>query len=140
MYKRILVTVENAEGDRLILDHVRLLARLTGSQLVLVHVADGWAARHYDELELRDSEEMLEDRSYLERTCEDLRREGFTVEWRLGRGEPASEIIRICADEHADLVAMATHGHRGISDLILGTTVNRVRHEVGVPVLLVPRR
>lgn len=140
MYKRILVTVENTEGDRLILDHVRLLARLTGSQLVLVHVADGWAARHYDELELRDSEEMLEDRSYLERTCDGLRLEGFSVEWRLGRGEPASEIIRICADEHADLVAMATHGHRGISDLILGTTVNRVRHEVGVPVLLVPRR
>jgi nucleotide-binding universal stress UspA family protein len=139
MYKRILVTIENAAGDRVILDHVRLLAHMTGAQLVLVHVADGWVARHYDELELRESEEMREDRSYLERLCEDLRHEGFAVEWRLGRGDPASEIVRLCAAEHADLVAMATHGHRGLSDLIRGTTVNRVRHEVGVPVLLVPR-
>jgi nucleotide-binding universal stress UspA family protein len=139
MYKRILVTVENAEGDRIIVDHVRQLARLTGAALVLVHVADGWVARNFDELQLRESDEMREDRMYLERLCRDLAAEGFTAEWRLGRGDPATEIIRICGTEHADLVAMATHGHRGLSDFLHGTTVSRVRHEVGVPVLLVPR-
>lgn len=138
MYKRILVTIENAAGDRTIVDHVRRLARLTGAHLVLVHIADGWVARNYDELQLRESEEMREDRTYLEQLAGELQSEGFTVEWRLGRGDPATEIIRICAAEQADLVAMATHGHRGLSDLIRGTTVNRVRHEVGVPVLLVP--
>jgi nucleotide-binding universal stress UspA family protein len=138
MYKRILVTVENAPGDRVIVEHVRELARLPGATLVFVHVADGWVARNFDELQLRESEEMREDRMYLEHLCRDLATEGFASEWRLGRGDPASEIIRICAAEHADLVAMATHGHRGLSDLLHGTTVSRVRHEVGVPVLLVP--
>jgi nucleotide-binding universal stress UspA family protein len=139
MYKRILVTLENGPGDRTIIDHVRGLARLTGARLVLVHVADGWVARNFDELQLRESEEMREDRLYLEQLCRGLEADGFAVEWRLGKGDPASEIIRLCAAEQADLVAMATHGHRGLSDLLRGTTVSRVRHEVGVPVLLVPR-
>ena len=138
MYKRILVAIENASGDEVILNHVRALAQLTGARLVLVHVADGWVARHYDELKLRESEEMREDREYLEHLCAGLLAGGFQVEWRLGMGDPARELIRMASLEHVDLVAMATHGHRGLSDLLHGTTVNQVRHEVGVPVLLVP--
>ncbi len=138
MYKRILVAIENAGGDNVILEHVRHLARMTGARLLLVHVADGWAARHYDELKLRESEEMRDDRAYLERLAGELVASGFEAEWRLERGDPASELIRVAGHEVVDLVAMATHGHRGLSDLLHGTTVNRVRHEVGVPVLLVP--
>ena len=138
MYKRILVAIENASGDEVILAHVRLLAQMTGAQLVLVHVADGWVARHFDELKLRESEEMREDREYLERLCADLVSGGFHAEWRLGMGDPARELVRFAGAEHVDLVAMATHGHRGLSDLLHGTTVNQVRHEVGMPVLLVP--
>lgn len=138
MYKRILVAIENAAGDKVILEHVRSLARMTGARLVLVHVADGWVARHYDELQLRESEEMREDSAYLERLCGELAAGGYQAEWRLGRGDPARELVRVAGSEHVDLVAMATHGHRGLSDLLHGTTVNRVRHEVEVPVLLVP--
>ena len=58
MYRRILVAVENSPADRTILAHVSELARLTGAELLLVHVADGWAARNFDQLKLRESEEM----------------------------------------------------------------------------------
>jgi nucleotide-binding universal stress UspA family protein len=136
VYKRILVAVEHSPADATILSHVRALARLTEARLVLLHVADGWAARAYDELALRESEEMREDRAYLEQVASDLAADGITSEWRLGRGDPATEIIAHARKEQVDLVAMATHGHRLINDLIRGTTVNRVRHELDIPVLL----
>ena len=100
----------------------------------------GWAARAYDELQLRESEEMRDDREYLERLAAGLRTAGFETEWRLERGDPATQIIRTAGAEHVDLVAMATHGHRLLRDLVLGTTVNRVRHELAVPVLLLRAR
>ena len=136
MYRRILVAVENSAADRTILAHVTGLARLTGAELVLVHVADGWAARHFDELKLRESEEMQSDRAYLDRLKEELAREGFTVETRLAMGDPATELIKMAGEDGVDLLAMSTHGHRFLADLLHGTTVDRVRHLVSVPVLL----
>ncbi len=136
MYTRILVAVEHSAADATIIDHVCQLARLTHAELILVHVADGWAARAYDELALRESEEMRDDREYLEGLAARLNGQGLATQWRLGRGEPASELVRISRAEGVDLIAMATHGHRGINDLIRGTTVNKVRHDVSVPVLL----
>jgi nucleotide-binding universal stress UspA family protein len=136
MYKRILVAIENSRADRTILDHVVPLARLTGGSLLLVHVADGWAARAYDELHLRESEEMREDRAYLERLREQLTAEGLQVETRLTVGDPAHEIVRVAEREGADLVAMATHGHRFLNDILRGETVDHVRHVLKVPVLL----
>jgi nucleotide-binding universal stress UspA family protein len=136
MYQRILVAVEHSPADRTILDHVRDLAGLTGGQLLLLHVADGWAARAFDELQLRESEEMRADREYLEALAQELRAAGLQADWRLERGDPATQIIRTAAAERVDLVAMATHGHRLLGDLVHGTTVNRVRHELEVPVLL----
>ena len=136
MYRRILVAVENSAADRTILDHVCALAKLTGGELVLVHVADGWAARHFDELQLRESEEMKADRDYLIRVESQLRQAGFTVESRLAMGDPATEIARVAAAEDVDLIAMSTHGHRFIKDILLGATADRLRHRVSVPVLL----
>ena len=104
--------------------------------MVLMHVADGWAARHIDDLKLRESEEMRDDRSYLEALKDKLRAEGFEVETRLAAGDPATELIRAAEHEGVDLLAMSTHGHRFLADLIHGTTVDRVRHLVKVPVLL----
>ena len=136
MYQRILVAVENSEADRTILAHVARLAKLTGAELLLVHVADGWAARHFDDLKLRESEEMKADREYLEQLKRDLTRQGFIVETRLARGDPASELIKAATDQNVDLIAMSTHGHRFISDVLLGATADRVRHLVKIPVLL----
>jgi len=140
MYKQILVAIENSAADETIVEHVEDLARLTGSRLVLVHVADGWAARHYKELNLRESEEMVEDRAYLHGIERDLAAKGFDVESVLGMGDPAKEICRIACEREVDLVAMATHGHRGVSDVIHGQTVDHVRHRLTMPVLLLRAR
>jgi nucleotide-binding universal stress UspA family protein len=136
MYRRILVAVENSQADKTILSHVEQLARLTGAELLLVHVADGWAARNYNQLKLRESEEMKEDRAYLDRLAGELRAKGFKVEPYLALGDPANQLIKVAEDMQADLVAMSTHGHRFLSDLIHGTTADKVRHLVKVPVLL----
>jgi nucleotide-binding universal stress UspA family protein len=136
MYKRILVAVEHSNADRTIIEHVRALAKMCGATLVLVHVADGWAARAYDELRLRDSKEIREDRAYLDALVAELQAQGFAVESRLAMGDPAAEIIKAAEAEGADLVAMATHGHRFVKDILLGATVDKVRHELKVPVLL----
>jgi nucleotide-binding universal stress UspA family protein len=136
MYKRILVAIENSAADATILVHVQELARLTGSSLLLVHVADGWAARSYEELNLKESKEIAADRSYLATLKDELTGRGFVVETRLAMGDPATELIRVASEEHVDMIAMATHGHRFLKDVLLGTTVDKVRHEVRVPVLL----
>ena len=136
MYRRILIALENSAADRTIIRHVSDLARLTGAELLLVHVADGWAARNYDQLNLRESEEMKEDRAYLERVRSGLVSEGFAVSVQLANGDPATELIRVAQEGKVDLIAMSTHGHRFVADLLFGTTVDKVRHLVKIPVLL----
>jgi len=136
MYERILVAVENSAADRTILEHVSSLARLTGARLVLVHVADGWVARNFDQLKLRESEEMKTDRAYLEQLRDELTAQGFVVETHLALGDPATELIKAVENQNVDLIAMSTHGHRYLSDLLHGSTADRVRHLVKIPVLL----
>jgi nucleotide-binding universal stress UspA family protein len=136
MYKRILVAVENSTADRTIVSHVSGLARLTGAELLLVHVADGWAARNFDQLKLRESEEMKADRAYLESLRQELAGQGFSVQTQLAMGDPATEIIRTAEARSVDLIAMSTHGHRFFADILHGTTADKVRHLVKEPVLL----
>ena len=136
MYKRILVAVEHSPADRTIVTHVTALAKLTGAELLLVHVADGFAARNFDRLKLRESEEMKEDRAYLDGLRADLTAQGLTVSTRPALGDPAQELIRAADDGDVDLIAMSTHGHRFLSDVIHGATADRVRHLVKIPVLL----
>lgn len=136
MYRRILVALENSAADRTIIKHVTQLARLTGAELLLVHVADGWVARNFDQLRLRESEEMKTDRLYLQEVREDLSGQGFTVQAELAMGDPATELIRTAEANDVDLIAMSTHGHRFLADVLHGTTADRVRHLVKVPVLL----
>ena len=136
MYRRILVAVENSQADRTIVSHASELAKLTGAELLLVHVADGWAARNFDQLKLRESEEMKSDRAYLEGLRETLAAQGFTVQTKLAMGDPATELIRSAEEQGVDLIAMSTHGHRFLADVLHGTTADRVRHLVKVPVLL----
>jgi len=136
MYRRILIALENSAADRTILKHVSQLARLTGAELLLVHVADGWVARNFDQLRLRESEEMRTDRLYLEQVRQALAEQGFTVQAELAMGDPATQLIRMAETRDVDLIAMSTHGHRFLADVLHGTTADRVRHLVRVPVLL----
>ena len=137
MYRRILVPLEHSPYDEAILAHVRKLARLCGSSLLLLHVADGWAARHVRDLNLRESDEVRRDREYLERLTDDLEREGFEVDSVLAAGDPAGEIAEAAEREGCDLIAMSTHGHRFLKDLLYGSVADGVRHRSTIPVLLV---
>lgn len=137
MYRRIMVPLEHSSSDDAILAHVRQLAGLCKSAILLIHVADGFAARNLKPLNLRESEEMRDDREYLEQQCAELRAEGFEAESVLAGGEPANEIAAAAEREGCDLIAMAVHGHKGLQDVIYGQTANRLRHLTTVPVLMV---
>jgi universal stress protein A len=137
MYKRILVPVENSASDTAILSHVSDLARLCGASVVLIHVADGWAARNIQHLNLRESEEMQRDRDYLEQLAAKMTSEGLPAEAILATGDPSAEITAAAEREGCDLIAMSTHGHKFLADLIYGSVANAVRHSTAVPVLLV---
>jgi manganese transport protein len=140
MYKRILVALENDQADATVLPHVGQLASLVGAELVLIHVADGFAARNFDHLKLAESEEMLADRRYLEAQADALRGQGLRVNVVLALGNPPTEILKAAEQEHCDLIAMTTHGHRGLGDLIHGSTITAVRHKSQIPLLLVRAR
>ncbi len=137
MYKRILVPLEHTAYDAAIIDHVQRLARFCGAEVVLIHVADGFAARNVKQLNLRESEEMRSDREYLEQLCIGLERDGLAADCLLAAGDPAAEISAAAEREGCDLIAMSTHGHRFLQDLVRGSVANEVRHISRVPVLLV---
>jgi nucleotide-binding universal stress UspA family protein len=137
MYQRILIPLENSATDRAILDHIRSLTKLTGAKLLLLHVADGWVARNFNQLKLAESEEMKTDREYLDNVAGQLRGEGFGVETLLALGDPPAEIIKVAEQERCDLIAMAGHGHRFFGDLFHGSTITQVRHHTTIPLLVV---
>lgn len=136
MYHHILIPLENTPADETILAHIKSLARMTGAKLLLLHVSDGWVARNFDQLKLAESEEMKHDRGYLEKRRRELCDEGFSCDAVLALGEPSDEIIKLAETRDVDLIAMSTHGHRFLSDIIHGATADKVRHAVDIPVLL----
>jgi len=136
MYKKILVALENSPADETILPHIAELAQRFGSSLLLLHVADGWAARNFHKLELAESEEMKEDRAYLEKIAVTLRAQKFPVTTLLALGNPPAEILKAAAKEQCDLIAMTSHGHRFFGDLFHGSTITQVRHHTTIPLLV----
>jgi nucleotide-binding universal stress UspA family protein len=137
VYRHVLVPLENSPYDEAILTHVRALAMLCRSKVTLIHVADGFAARNLQSLKLRESEEMRTDRVYLDRCAADLAAESIDVDAVLASGDPADEICAAAERESCDLIAMATHGHGFLNDMVRGSVAHQVRHRSLVPVLLV---
>jgi nucleotide-binding universal stress UspA family protein len=138
MYHKILIALDATEADETILRHVSALAHGYGSSIILLHVADGWAARFFGADAV--SREVDEDKAYLEKIRSRLTAEGLQVEAALAYGDPADQIVKCISTSGCDLVAMSTHGHRFISDLLYGSTADTVRHRVDVPVLLLKAR
>jgi nucleotide-binding universal stress UspA family protein len=134
MYDTILVTLDGTPSDRAIIEHIKQLAKLARSRLVLLHVADGWAARTYGPDAV--SPEIGEDTSYLSKVLAEFQAIGISAQAELAYGEPAEQIIKWVEKKGCDLVAMSTHGHRFLADIFLGATATRVRHSIDVPVLL----
>ena len=134
MYDTILVTLDGTPSDRAIIEHIKQLAKLAHSRLVLLHVADGWAARTYGPDAV--SPEITEDTTYLEKVRNEFQSAGISTDAELAYGDPVKEIIKWIEQKGCDLVAMSTHGHRFLADLFLGTTASRVQHSISIPVLL----
>jgi nucleotide-binding universal stress UspA family protein len=134
MYKTILVTLDGTSTDRAIIEHVKPLAKLATSRVVVLHVADGWAARTYGSDAV--SREILEDTAYLAKVRSEFQAAGIPAEAEMAYGDPAKEIVKWVREKGCDLVAMSTHGHRFLADIFLGTTASRVQHQISVPVLL----
>ena len=140
MYQHILIPLENSATDQVILGHIKSLVRLTGAKLLLLHVADGWVARNFNQLKLAESEEMKTDREYLNNVAHQLRDDGFSVQTMLALGDPPEEILKVAESEHCDLIAMASHGHRLFGDLFHGSTLTKVRHRTSIPILVIRER
>ena len=138
LYRTILVTLDGHATDQAIIEHIQRLAKLTESRVVLLHVADGWAARTYGPDAV--SPEITADTAYLMKVRSAFEAQGIPVETELAFGDPATEIVRWVEQKGCDLVAMSTHGHRFLGDLFLGTTASRVQHRVKIPVLLLRAR
>ena len=137
MYQKILVALENSRADETLLPHIADLAKIHHAELLLVHVADGFVARNYNQLNLVESDEMKTDQMYLDNSAEMLRTRGLKVDTFLALGDPAEGILKAAQDRQCDLIAMTAHGHRLLGDLLFGSTINEVRHKAQVPVLLV---
>lgn len=137
MYKKILVALENGVADDTLVPHITELARRLGSELLLVHVADGFAARNFEQLKLAESDEMRADRAYLEGVAQRLRTGGMVVATELALGNPPTEILKTAVARGCDLIAMTSHGHKMIGDFFLGSTIEKVRHNTAIPILVV---
>lgn len=137
MYRKILVALENSPADAAVIPHVAEMARRLGSEVLLLHVADGWVARNFNQFQLAESEEIKADRTYLEIVAEKFQQQGLVVSTQLAMGEPPKEILKAAKQEKCDLIAMGSHGHRLIGDLIFGSTIHQVRHHTSIPILLV---
>ncbi len=117
MYKTILLTLDGTPTDRAIIEHIKQLAKFTQGRLVLLHVADGWAARTFGPDAI--SPEITEDTAYLNRVLSEFQAVGIPVEAELACHEPADEIVKWVGQKGCDLVAMSTHGHGFLADLFL---------------------
>ena len=138
MYRKILLALDHTETDEALWEHIPPLATAFKSELLLLHVADGWVARNFQWLQLAPSEEMRDDWEYLEQTAARLREFGMPVTTKLALGNPPNQIVEVAEQEKCDLIAMVSHGHRLFGDIFHGSTIDRVRHEARMPVLAIP--
>jgi nucleotide-binding universal stress UspA family protein len=134
MYDTILLTLDNSPTDRAIIEHVKALAAIMQSRVVLLHVATSVPAK-WSGSEAA-GEEIDISRAYLESVRSEFQSASITAEAELAYGEPVKQIVQWVQERGCDLVAMGTHGHRLVADLILGATASRVQHSISVPVLL----
>jgi manganese transport protein len=136
VYHRILVPLDHTHLDRLAVSHAAAMARLHGAKLFLLHVEEGVTSQIYG----RDSStaEVEAGEQYLERIAQALRDQGITVETAITHSSsPRKEIVRYAHEIRPDLVIMGAHGHGGLKDLVFGTTISPVRHNLEVPMLIV---
>jgi len=135
-YRRILVPLDHSDLDRLAVSHAAAMARLHGARLYLVHVEEGVTSQVYGSRS--STAEVAAGQRYLEEIGNRLKSQGLDVETVIAHSSsPKAAIVRCAREIHPDLVIMGAHGHGGLKDLIFGTTIDPVRHNLDVPVLIV---
>lgn len=136
MYKKILVPLDGSELAEEVLLHVREMAKILGSELVLVRVALAYPLPGIDpiEAEVKVVEEVT---AYLEEVEKRLRHEGLHVSTAVRYGRAAEEILEHARDHRVDLIAMSTHGRSGLGRLLMGSVAETVLRHASVPVFLV---
>jgi manganese transport protein len=133
-YKRIAITVDFSDSDNAALSQAVLQAEKS-THLVLIHIVETAGALMLGE-EIKDHE-STSDIKQLEKYAAHLMTLGYQVEMALGYGNPKKQIPIIVNQKQAELLIMATHGHKGLNDFLFGTTLDKVRHSINVPVLIV---
>ncbi|GAB3815614.1 hypothetical protein GCM10028895_09960 [Pontibacter rugosus] len=133
-YKRVAITLDFSDVDQNVLDSAIAIGG-TGAEYMLIHIVETAGALVMGQ-EIHDMETTA-DWDNLKRYAEDLRSQGYTVRVQLGFGSPKQRIPKIVHNFDADLLVMGSHGHKMVKDLILGTTIDAVRHAVNIPMLIV---
>jgi manganese transport protein len=136
VYHRILVPLDHTRLDVLAIGHAAAMAKQHAAKLFLVHVEEGVTSQIYGGES--STAEVTAGQAYLDRIAQSLEAQGIAVETAvLHSTSPRKEIVRYAHDIHPDLLIMAAHGHGGLKDLIFGTTIGPVRHNLDVPILIV---
>jgi manganese transport protein len=136
VYRRILVPLDHSSRDRAAIAHSAAMARVHGSILYLLHVEESATSALFGSM--ASDAEIQAGEDYFRGIMEALAGDGIQAELKVTHGRsPKDEIIRTAREIHPDLIVMGAHGHRGLKDLIFGNTINGVRHEARVPVLVV---
>jgi len=136
VYHRILVPLDHTALDLLAVGHATAMAKLYGAKLNLLHVEEGVTSQVYGGD--ADTAEVEAGQAYLDRIAQSMRAQGIEVETAiLHSTSPRKEIVRYAKEIRPDLLIMAAHGHGGLKDLIFGTTIGPVRHNLDIPMLIV---
>jgi len=134
VYAKIAITLDFSKADRQVINNA-LAIGTSAAEYLLIHVVETAGALVMGQ-EIHDFE-TDSDRLNLERYTNDLRSKGYNVSYQLGFGNPKKSIPKIVKTYKAELLVMGSHGHQMMKDLILGTTIESVRHAIKIPVLIV---
>jgi manganese transport protein len=136
VYHRILVPLDHTRLDLLAVSHAAAMAKLYGAKLYLLHVEEGVTSQIYGGD--ASTAEVEAGQAYLDRIAQSLQDQGIAVETTiLHSTSPGKEIVRFAREIQPDLLIMGAHGHGGLKDLIFGTTISPVRHNLDIPMLIV---
>lgn len=133
-YQKIAVAIDFSKMDELNISHALMQGGKSGKYL-LVHIVETAGALMMGQ-EIKDME-TKSDKQNLQSYVDELIEMGYACEMKIGYGNPKKIIPEIVKDFNADLLVLGAHGHKGMKDLIFGTTVDAVRHQLNIPVLIV---
>ena len=136
LYQKILVPLDHTSRDREAIAHASALAKQHHAKLYLLHVEEGVTSQVYGPLS--STAEVEAGREYLLEIARELENQQVPVEAVVRHSQdPKDAIVRYADELQPDLVVMGAHGHKGLKDIVFGTTINAVRHKLKAPLLVV---